>query len=149
MRSFFIVLLVLVVGLSACASSTKEETKLLVEQAAKFCKTHTQKECFEAIDSDMFSKNELFIFAFNYDGVGVANGRIPMLIGKDLWYLINQDGMHVFQEQIKVAKKKEGWLQYKWKTPKGKSIEKLSYIMDIDGKFYIGSGLTLKKLEVK
>jgi signal transduction histidine kinase len=57
--------------------------------------------------------------------------------------------MYVFQEQIKVAKSGKGWLQYKWKTPNGKSIEKLSYIMDIDSKFYIGSGLTLQQLEVK
>ena len=129
------------------ASSTKEETKSLVKQTAIFCKTHTQKECFEAINSSTFTQNELFIFAFDYDGVGVANGKIDKLIGKRLWYLRNPDNMYVFQEQIKIAKSGEGWLQYKWKTPNSKSIVKLSYIMDINGAYYIGSGLTLQNLE--
>jgi signal transduction histidine kinase len=129
------------------ASSTKEETKLLVEQTVNFCKTHTQKECFKAINSDRFIQNELFIFAFDYNGVGVANGKIKQLIGKKLWYLRNQDDMYVFQEQIRTAKNGAGWLRYKWKTPKGQDIMKLSYISDINGNFYVGSGLTLVNLE--
>jgi cytochrome c len=142
-----IFLLLTIFNITIFASSTKEETKLLVQQTAKFCKTHTKQECFKAINSDQFTKNELFIFAFDYNGVGVANGKIPQLIGKNLWYLKNQDDMNIFQQQIKVARKSEGWLQYKWKTPNGKSIQKLSYIMDINQKFYIGSGLTLEQLE--
>ena len=126
----------------------KSDAKALVEQTVKYCRSVSKAECFKAIDSDRFSKGELFIFAFDYNAVGVANGRIHQLVGKNLWNLKNPDGMYVFREQIKTAKKPGGgWLQYKWKKPDGTPIVKLSYIQDVDGTFYVGSGLTVKTLK--
>ena len=125
--------------------ATEAETKALVEETVKYCKSVSKSECLKAIDSNKFENGELFIFAFDYKAKGVANGRIKKIIGKTLWNLKNPDGMYVFREQIKVAKQPNGgWLQYKWKTPTGAAIMKKSYIQDVDGTFYVGSGLTVK-----
>ena len=130
---------------SSLFADAKADAKALVKQTVKHCKSVSKAECFKAIDSDKFSNGELFIFAFDYKAVGVANGRIHKLVGKNLWNLKNPDGVYVFREQIKTAKKSGGgWLQYKWKKPDGTPIVKLSYIQDVDGSFYVGSGLTVK-----
>ncbi len=126
-------------------ANAKLDAKTLVEETVKYCKSVSRDECFKAIDSDKFSKGELFIFAFDYKAIGVANGRIHKLIGKNFWNLKNPDGMYIFREQVKTAQKPNGgWLQYKWKKPDGTSIMKLSFIKDVDGSFYVGSGLTVK-----
>ncbi len=139
---FFIAELLLSLNLFANA---KEDVKLLVEETVKYCQNVSKDECFKTINSDKFSKGSFFIFAFDYKAIGVANARIPKLIGKNLWNLKNPDGMYIFREQVKTAQKPDGgWLKYKWKKPDGTSIMKLSFIKDVDGSFYVGSGLTVK-----
>jgi signal transduction histidine kinase len=124
---------------------TKADTKKIVEDTVKYCQSVSKTECLKSIDDNKFENGELFIFAFDYESKGVANGRIKKLIGKKLWNLKNPDGIYVFREQIKVAKKPNGgWLEYKWKKPDGTAILKLSYIKDVDGTFYVGSGMTVK-----
>lgn len=125
--------------------ATEAETKSLVMDTVKYCKTVSKNECLKAIDNNKFENGELFIFAFDYEARGVANGKIKKIIGKKLWNLKNPDGMYVFREQIKVAQQSGGgWLTYKWKTPNGSAIMKKSFIHDVDGSFYVGSGLTVK-----
>ena len=91
-------------------AATEAETKALVEETVKYCKSVSKSECLKAIDSNKFENGELFIFAFDYKAKGVANGRIKKIIGKTLWNLKNPDGMYVFREQIKVAKTTKWWL---------------------------------------
>ena len=130
---------------SSLFADMKADTKALVEETVKYCKSVSKDECFKAINSSKFIRGELFIFAFDYEAVGVANGKIPKLIGKKLWNLKNPDGVYVFREQVKTAKKPDGgWFQYKWKKPDGSPIMKLSFIKDVDGTFYVGSGMTVK-----
>lgn len=127
-------------------AEAKASVRAVVEETVKYCKSVSKEECFKAIDSDRFSKGPFFIFAFDYKAIGVANGRIPKLIGKNFWNLKNPDGMYIFREQVQTAKKPDGgWLQYKWKKPDGSSIMKLSFIKDVDGSFYVGSGLVVKQ----
>jgi len=125
--------------------ATEADTKALVEETVKYCKSVSKDECLKAIDSNKFENGELFIFAFDYEARGVANGKIKKIIGKKLWNLKNPDGMYVFQEQVKIAKQPNGgWLTYKWKTPSGSAIMKKSFLKDVDGSFYVGAGLTVK-----
>lgn len=143
-KGFRLATVVLVLAsVSVFAGATKEEAQKMVEGALSFCKTHTKKECFAAIDDPTkFNKGELFIFAFDYNGVGLANGQIPKLIGKNMFEVKNADGVLVFQEQIKTAKSGGGWYEYKWLNPETKKQAiKVSYIKDVDGTFYIGCGI--------
>jgi hypothetical protein len=72
----------------------------------------------------------------------VAHGARPILIGKNLISIKDQDGKYLIQEMIELAKDKGGgWIEYKWPHPTTNKIEdKTSYIEKM-GDYFVGVGV--------
>jgi cytochrome c len=130
---------------------TKEQMVAFVKKAVDYMNKHGEKEAFEKFsnkaDTD-FHDGELYIYVYKYDGTCVAHGVRPTLIGQDGFQVKDPDGNYPNRELAAKAKKdKKGFVQFKWSNPVHDKVEnKLGYVEDYKGKYYIGSGIYPKEL---
>src|ERR1019366_2690009 len=84
---------------------------------------------------------DLYPFVYDLNGVNFAHGARPVLIGKDLMGLKDQDGVYLIQEMVKIANGPgSGWVNYKWPNPLTNKIEdKTSYVEKM-GNYFVGVG---------
>ena len=145
MKRCFIVMIAtvfLIMGLVSysIAAGTPEEAKKMVENAAAYYKTNGMDKAVAAYNDPkgQFRKDDLFIFMLDMSGKCYAH---VTLTGKNLESLQDSDGKYFVKEQIAMAKKGNGWVDYKFTNPTTKKIQqKTSYIMKVDDTHYIGCG---------
>ena len=89
-----------------------------------------------------FHDRDLYVFIYDLNGVCVAHGFRPALVGKNLISLKDQDGKYLIQEMIQIAQTKgSGWVDYKWPHAVTNQIEdKTSYIEKLDN-YFVGVGV--------
>lgn len=122
------------------AVGTPEEAKKMVEEAAAYYKANGKDKAIAAFNDPKgkFRKDDLFIFMLDMDGKCYAHFS---LAGKSLEGLQDSDGKFFVREQIAVAKKGSGWVDYKFTNPTTKKIQqKTSYILKLDDTYYVGCG---------
>ncbi len=109
----------------------KDNEKAMVEQAVVFLKTNGKEKAFaEFTDHNgQFSKGEFYVFAIDFNGLTLAHGGNPALVGKTMIDLKDPDGKYFIRDMIEGAKVKgSGWSDYKWSNPVTDKIEdKSSY----------------------
>lgn len=136
--------LLLVLSVSLSYGTSVEEVKSFVDEGVKLCKEQGTKACLKEFNNPngKFIRGELYMFAYDFNGINKALGSNPKLVGKNLYKLKDASGLMLIQELIKIAKTKgEGWLDYKWSHPIDKKITpKTSFIKRIDGDMFIGTG---------
>lgn len=134
----------LILGVSLSYAATVEEVQSFVDEGVKLCKEQGNEACLKEFNNKdgKFIRGELYMFAYNFEGVNQALGSNPKLVGKNLFKLKDASGLMLIQELIKIAKTDgSGWLDYKWSHPiKKKIADKRSYIKRIDGDMFIGTG---------
>lgn len=135
----------LCVALSACLlpvavmaqeRGTKEEAKALTEAAWAHVKKVGAEQAFKDFTHDKatWTKKDLYPFAMNFNGVMLAHGANDKLVGRDMINIKDSNGKFMTQEQIAVAKKGEGWVDYEWVDPATKKIAgKTAYIKPVPG----------------
>jgi cytochrome c len=125
-------------------ATTKEDVTNLIEDGVKLCKEKGIDVCLSSFNDKKgdFVKGSLYIFAINYEGITLAHGGNPTIVGKNLYNIKSPDGTMIFQEFINIAKTKgEGWIDYKWSNPETKqNADKSSFIKNIGNNILIGSG---------
>jgi cytochrome c len=93
-----------------------------------------------------FVRGELYIYAYDWNGVALANGGNPSLAGKDLIDMTDPNGVKVIQQLIAKARAGGGWVSYMWPYPDTKINEpKLGYAKGVDGTWWLGSGIYTQK----
>lgn len=121
---------------------TPEEAKAMNQKAVELAK-QDQKKAFQAFSdpNGPFQVKDLYVFCMDMNGVMLAHGKKPELVGKNL-FEFNKYGDLLFQDMIKVAKEKgSGWVDYKWPHPQTKKVqEKTSYIEKVNDRFFCGVG---------
>jgi len=127
---------------------TREEAVQMVKRVQEMFKRDGVEATFRAVDDQSnanFHDRDLYPFVYNLQGVNVAHGARPSLIGKNLYSLKDQDGVYLIQEMIKTAKEKgSGWVLYKWPNSITNQIEdKLSYF-ELMGDYFVGVGVSAK-----
>jgi cytochrome c len=87
-------------------------------------------------------KGELYGFCHTLEGVSVAHGGNPSLIGKNLLGVKDPDGALVNVLVVEKAKKDgKGWVEYKWPNPTTKKIApKRVYVEKVADNYVCGSG---------
>jgi cytochrome c len=129
----------------AHAAGTAAEAQSLVEKAMKFYEQNGQEKAIAAFNDSNgeFVKGDLYIFMFNYDGLTLAHGTNPKLIGKNVGDLKDANGKLFVQEFLQKVKSGGGWVDYQWTNPETKKIQdKSSFVKGISGKdLYIGCGI--------
>lgn len=83
----------------------------------------------------LFTVRDLYVFAYDFNGVNKALASKPALVGKDLIDYQDEDGKFVIKDMISLARMGGGWYDYKWD---GKA--KSSYIVKVDDGLWIGCG---------
>lgn len=126
------------------AKATKEDVVSIVESAVEFAKTKGKEAALAEFSNQQgqFNKGELYIFAYDFNGINLAHGGNKAFIGQDLINMKDPNGVMVIQELIKRAKNGKGWLDYMWENPQtGKVEPKVGYVMKVDDGWWLGSGI--------
>ena len=120
----------------------KEDTLALVNKGHDYIKANGFEKAAQAFQTDEFKKGDLYLFAYNYDAVCLAQGAKPELVGKNLSQLKTPTGDYLFIALIEQAKKGGGWYEYQWMHPYEKKLrDKVSYIKPIEGmNAFVGCG---------
>jgi cytochrome c len=116
---------------------TREEAQALVEKAVTFWKASGRDKAVTAFNDKQgpFVDRDLYIVAANLsDGVRIAHGANPKMIGKSLNDFKDVDGKPYGLEILEVARTKgSGWVDYKFSNPVTKKVmDKASYVVKID-----------------
>jgi signal transduction histidine kinase len=142
----------LITALSAFASpatavefGTKEEAVAMVKRVQEKFKKDGVDATFKAVSDQStkeFHDRDLYPFIYELNGLNVAHGARPALIGKNLLDLKDQDGIYLIREMVKISHGPgSGWVDYKWPNPLTNKIEdKTSYIEKM-GNYFVGVGV--------
>jgi uncharacterized protein len=136
-------LMPMVVARPACAAEfgTRDEAVAMVKRAQARIKRDGLEATFRAVNSGSkeFRDHDLYAFIIDFDGVERANAGVPVVVGKNVIDLKDQDGKFLIRELIAAAKSPgSGWVDYRWPNPATKTIEdKSSYVERVGDKDYL------------
>ncbi len=116
----------------AAGASGKKEAKRLVERAAAYVKHQGREKALAEIGRlrGMFDKGELYVFAYDLNGVMLAHPKNPELIGRNLLAVPDSDGK-LFRREIvdKALARGTGWVDYVYLNPETNEMEhKTTYL---------------------
>jgi signal transduction histidine kinase len=126
MIPIFICLFVVTSVYAAEKRGTTGEAKKMVEKAIAYIKANGQEKAFAEINNPKgrFVDRDLYITVIDMNGLCVARGFNPDLLGKNISELKDPDGKYFIKERIEVAKTKgSGWQDYKFTDPLTKNVE--------------------------
>jgi len=126
---------------------TKQQVIDFVNEAIAYAKANGKDKAVAEFNNPKgkFVRGELYIYAYNWEGIALANGGNPSLAGKNLIDMTDPNGVKVIQDLIKVARAGGGWVDYVWPYPETKINEpKLGYANGVDSTWWLGSGMYTK-----
>lgn len=130
-------------------AETKEELVKFVDDAIAYVKANGKEKAFEAFNdpkNPLFHKGELYVYVYDYEGKCLAHGLKPELIGKPSMKIQDKKGNYVTKGLVEAAKSKTGFYEFYWPHPKAGDVQrKLSYSKDVDGTYFLGSGIYMGK----
>lgn len=113
--------------------ATKSAAIALVNKAAAFVKASGVDKAIAEISNpeSKFVDGEMYVFAYDLEGVMKAHPKNAKLIGKNLLEVPDVDGKLFRKDIIAAAKGKgSGWVDYKYKNPEsGKVEDKTTYVL--------------------
>ncbi|NYT08773.1 MAG: sodium:calcium antiporter, partial [Methanosarcinales archaeon] len=85
----------------------------------------------------------LYIFAYDYGGRNLALSHQPELVGTNRIDAQDPNGVYFIQQITDMAKNGDGFAYYVYPDPSNNMTQelKLSYVMDVDGTWFLGSGI--------
>lgn len=124
---------------------SKEEAVAMVKRAVALIKSEGKEKAFTTISdpgNTSFHDRDLYIYVYDLNGVALAHGNNPKMVGKPLIGLKDNEGKPMIKEMVDVAKTKgSGWVDFKWPNPVTKAVEsKSGYVEKVDDMF-VGSGI--------
>jgi signal transduction histidine kinase len=132
---------------SALASDkgTADEAVAMVKKAVALVKSDGKEKAFAAFAdpaNTTFHDRDLYVYVYDLNGVALAHGNNPKMVGKPLIGLKDNEGKLLIKEMVDVAKTKgKGWVEFKWPNPVTKTVEpKAGYIEKVDD-MLVGSGI--------
>lgn len=123
----------------------REEAVAMVKQVqATFLKVGAEVTFAMVTDNNTpeFHDRDLYPFIYDMNGVNVAHGAKPVLVGKNLIGLKDQDGKLLIQDMLDIANTTgNGWYDYKWPNPITNKIEDKSSYVEKMGDYMVGVGV--------
>jgi cytochrome c len=123
----------------------KNDAKELVEKAVQFFSEKGMDYALKVVGTSngpLRKDGGLYVFAFKFDGTGLAHPYNPNLLGSQ-WNLQDTNGKYVIQDFVAIAKDAgSGWSEYYWNKPgETKPVLKITYVMRVPGEeILIGCG---------
>ncbi len=110
--------------------SDEYTTKQLVKTAVAYFTQNGRESTFALISNPTgpFVKGDIYMFAYDMQGIAVAHGQNAALVGQNLIDLQDSRGNPVIKDLIDVAKAKgKGWTEYYWRNEFKRSyVEKVT-----------------------
>ncbi|OPY49157.1 MAG: Cache domain protein [Methanosaeta sp. PtaU1.Bin112] len=123
----------------------RDELVAFVEDAVRFAHENGKEMALQDFSDPKgnFSRGELYIFAYDYDGLTLAHPYQPELIGKSRINARDPNGIKINQQAVNAAKFGNGFFYYIYPDPfqNMTQVLKLGYVADVDGTWYLGSGI--------
>lgn len=120
-------------GLLLCAGAaaadtkvTKPEAEAMVKKTVAYMKANGREKSFAEINrkDGPFTDRDLYMVAYGKDGVVLAHGANPKMLGKNLMEIKDVDGKAFVKERVEMAKTKASfWQEYKFTNPVSGNIE--------------------------
>jgi len=129
---------------------SKDDVISFVEKAVEYANTFGKERALkEFMNSDgEFIRGELYMFADSFEGIVLAHGGNPELVGQDIMEITGKRGKKIMPEMIILAKEGKGWMEYYWTNPVSKQDErKLTYVMKVDETWFVGAGMYAKYIK--
>jgi len=123
---------------------TPAEAIALVKKAIAYLNTNGKEKAIAAFNdpSGQFANGNLYIFAYDFNGIQLANSSNPKMIGKNLIDMKDSDGKATVRAFIEMANTKgQGWVDYKWPNPTSKSVDAKSSYIEKAGDMLIAAGI--------
>jgi cytochrome c len=111
---------------AAEGGAAKPDAEAMVKKGVAFIKANGTEKGYEEISkkNNQFIKQDLYLVVYSLEGVVLAHGANPKMIGKNLIELRDIDGKAFVKERVELGKSKATfWQQYKFTNPENKKIE--------------------------
>ncbi len=133
-------------SLSASQYGTAEEAEAMMANAeAVFDASGIDALITRVMDENdtEFRDRDLYVFVFDMNGITVAHGANPALVGRDLTGLQDPNGTAFIKEMMAVAAGPgRGWVDYMWANPQTKQLQaKSSLIVRLGDGHFAGVGI--------
>ncbi len=140
---FAIVLLMGLVAGLACADD-KGTAVVLVKSAVAYIAANGVEKGLDVLNDPKseFVKGELYVFAYDMNGVMMANSFKQNLVGQNVLDVPDTAGKKYRREMIEVANTKgSGWVDYQSQNPKTKKMEQKTTYIEKTGDLIICCGI--------
>lgn len=129
----------------AADKASADEAVAMVKKAAAMIRSDGKEKAFSAfadMDNTAFHDRDLYIYVYDLNGVSLAHGNNPKMVGKPWIGLRDNEGKPVVKQMIDLAKTTgKGWVDFKWPNPVTKAVEsKSGYVEKVDN-MLVGSGI--------
>lgn len=145
-KKFAVALLInLTLVATACAASMADQAKAMAEKAISHVKAVGAEKAYQDFSTPggKFIEGEIYVFAIDMNGMVLAHGGNPKMVGKSLMEMKTADGKLLVKEFMEIIKTKgEGWYDYKWNNPETKKIQdKSTFLKKLPGiEAFVGCG---------
>ena len=134
-----LVALLAMIGLMLFAAvsdaTSRDDAKSLVKNAAAYVKYQGKEKALTEFSTPkgMFDKGELYVFAYDLNGVMLAHPKNPALIGQNLTAVPDTQGKLFRKEIVDKAKSQgSGWVDYMYLNPEtNKQEHKTTYFLKV------------------
>lgn len=141
-RTFRFIVAILVAALCHGAAvatgehAGKDDAVAFVKKAAAYLKQNGKEKALDEFNNPkgQFIDGELYIVVLDMNGVMLADGTKPRLVGKSLLDIKDVNGKQFVREEVDLAKSKgKGWVDFQWLNPVTKAMEhRSSYFERVD-----------------
>jgi cytochrome c len=111
---------------AAAHAGSTDEAKAMVKRAVAFLKYQGKAKALAefAKAKGQFDKGEMYVFAYDFQGVMVAHPKNPELVGKNLLEVPDSEGKRFRKEIVEKARTRgRGWTEYKYLNPETGVLE--------------------------
>jgi len=129
---------------------TRDEAVAMVQAVQQMARKEGLEATFASITRQdaPFKKKDLYPFVYDFDGLSVAHGSNPKMVGKSWMTTKDQDGNYLIKRMSEVATSSDGrgWVSYKWPHPITHKIQdKAAYIERLGDRYFVGVGVYMER----
>ncbi len=113
-------------AIAAADGATAKEAEAMVKKGVAYVKANPRDKAMAEISNKQgqFVDRDLYLFVNTLDGMYLAHGANPKMVGKNLIEMKDIDGKEYVRERMNLAKTKGSfWQDYKFVNPVNKKIE--------------------------
>ena len=128
----------------AALAASKDEAVAMVKKAVAYLKQNGQEKALAEFNKTegQFVKGELYVVVLDMNGVVLADGNKPKLVGKALIDVKDVNGKAFVREELELAKSKgQGWVDFMWFNPETKAMAPRSSYFEKAGEVIVLTGV--------